>query len=147
MTHQARNPQDFQDPTFTPHREDGSFAKLPTPPTQTKKVETDPNWEDINPDIIRLCQRNGMARGCLNLYLEGKLSWLHCLETMVVALGKELVSNQDILVEQRNEYLDLVKAVEAAKPIELMEKSPEEKLHDKFFSDRALALATNDHAS
>jgi hypothetical protein len=133
-SYQPRKPEDFQDPTFTPHREDGSFAKLPPPPVQIKKVESDPNWEDINPDIIRLCQRNGMARGALNHYLSGGFSWLHCLETMVVALGKELVANQDILVEQRNEYMDLYKSVTEKKHLELMDKLPGEREHEEFFA-------------
>lgn len=52
-----------------------------------------------------------MARQCLEQYLSGQFSWLHCLETMVVALGKELVRNQLICVEVRNEYIGLWKEV------------------------------------
>lgn len=108
--------KDFTDPTFTPLRENGSFKSVPPPVQQTKEIPSDPDWAYINPDIIALCQRNGMARSCMEAYLTGQLSWLHCLETMVVALGKELVANQKIVVECRNEYLGVWHELQETKP-------------------------------
>lgn len=110
-----KHPDEFKDPTFTPLRENGAFKSVPPPPEQRKLVESDPDWCDINPDIVALAQRNGMARQCMEQYLDGQLSWLHALETMVVALGKELVRNQLIHVETRNEYLGLWKEHEETK--------------------------------
>lgn len=99
-------------PTFTPLREEtGQFKAFLPPPQQKKKAQNDPKWDNINPEIIALCSRNGMARGCMELYLNGDLTWMECLEIMVIALGKELVLNQSILIDQRREVNELKKAV------------------------------------
>ena len=104
----SEQPKAYKDPTFTPLRnESGGFTKFDSPRQQVKKDEADPDWDHINPDIIGLAQRNGMARGSLNLYLEGQLTWMQALETMVTALGKELLVNQKILVEVRNDYVEI----------------------------------------
>lgn len=125
--------REFKDPTFTPLRDEaGGFTKVPPPPTQVKINHFDPDWERINPDIIALCQRNGMARGCMTEYLVGHLTWLEALETMVVALGKELVANQIVLVDQRNEYLSVAKQLQSASVAQTLALD-EESLHESFF--------------
>lgn len=135
MSHQPpRPPKDFQDPTFTPLREDnGSFRKVPEPPEQIKKDFRDPDWDKLNPDIIQLCQRNGMARGCLNLYLTGQLDWMEALESMVIILGKELLVNQSIQVETKDEYTRLWNQVNGQKLISDTLEIPEEQAHEAFF--------------
>lgn len=124
-------PQPHIDPTFTPLRgPDGSFVNIKAPYIQVKRDKSDPDHREINPEIIRLCQRNGMARSCLILFEKGEITWLQCLETMVVALGKELLANQAVLVDQRNDYLRVAKALKAtADQLAL----PEESAHDNFF--------------
>lgn len=108
MSTPIEKPKAHVDPTFTPLRnEKGGFTKVQEPPAQKKLDPSDPDWEKINPDIVALAQRNGMARSALNLYLEGQLNWMEALETMVTALGKELLVNQKILVEVRSDYVDM----------------------------------------
>lgn len=126
-------PKDFKDPTFTPLRnETGGFKKVEEPAVQTKKDDRDPDWDKINPDIIALAQRNGMARSALNLYFEGSLTWMEALETMVTALGRELLVNQKILVEVRSDYVDLFNIQNQRVALEDAECQAQQKLKDKI---------------
>lgn len=55
---------------------------------QIKKIPTDPDWGQINPDLIALAQGSGKLRGPINLFLHGDLTWIEALETMVLMLVK-----------------------------------------------------------
>lgn len=128
--------KDFSDPTFTPLRDDQQkFKQYTAPPIQVKKNPNDPDFTDIDEGVIALCQRNGMARGCLNLYLEGRNDWRTTLEVMVVLLGRELLVNQIILSECRNEYVEVSNQLE--KKSEVLMLGEEEKEHDQLMDSLA----------
>lgn len=54
-----------------------------------KKLKTDPEPSEINPEILRIAERNGFLRQPLNLYLAGQLSWRETLEMMVMCLHSD----------------------------------------------------------
>lgn len=56
---------------------------------QIKKNPDDPDFQDLNPDLIRLAWNNGKLKQLIELYLQGDLTWLQTLETMVMSLIKE----------------------------------------------------------
>lgn len=132
--HNAAHPsQKFKDPTFTPLRTAGKFQAATdafsknsstTSTEQKKKDENDPDFFNLNPDIIALCSRNGMARGALECYLDGQLTWVETLETMVTALGRELLMNQKILVEARTEAVSLYNTLYPPVPPQLALQCP-----------------------
>lgn len=130
-----KGPKPYIDPTFTPLRDEkGGFQKVQEPPAQKKLDPSDPDWDKINPDIIALAQRNGMARSALNLYLEGELNWTHALETMVTALGRELLVNQKILVEVRHDYVDLFNIQQAQTELEDRSEEAQRKLQNSILA-------------
>lgn len=72
--------------------------------TQIKKKPTDPNWEEINPDIVKLAKTTKWIRDPFELYLRGDLTWMEALETMVTIIGKEFKAQQSLLVQTLQEH-------------------------------------------
>lgn len=86
-------------------------------PPQRKKLSSDPDFQNINPDIVNASRFNGFLRQPLELYLYGDLTWRETLETMVILLAKEHTSNKRLVVELVKGDLSgiLLKAPEVAK--------------------------------
>jgi hypothetical protein len=74
---------------------------------QIKKNPNDPDFENLNPDIVHLARTNGTIKQCIELYLDGKATWLEATETMVLLLAKEYRAQQTILVQSLRERTDL----------------------------------------
>lgn len=72
---------------------------------QTKKIPTDPDYDQLNPDIVKLGHTNGWIRQSLILYLTGAITWCEALELMVTTVHKEFKLQQSLLntVIQENE--------------------------------------------
>ena len=54
-----------------------------------KKIPTDPNPEEINPELIQFAREIGFLRGPFNLYLEGMITYREALELMLIVMTKE----------------------------------------------------------
>lgn len=65
---------------------------------QIKKLASDPDYQNINPEIVEMARTNGYLKSVMMLYLSGQLTWLEALETMVIATVKEFRAQQAILV-------------------------------------------------
>lgn len=70
---------------------------------QKKKLETDPDWDQLNPEIIRLAHGNGFINQPIQLYLHGDLTWLECLETIVLLVTKEYRAQNRLLIDTLSE--------------------------------------------
>jgi hypothetical protein len=66
---------------------------------QTKLNPNDPDFYDLNPELVKLAETNGNIRQSMELYLSGRVTWLQALETMVLLLAKEFRAQQKILIE------------------------------------------------
>lgn len=66
---------------------------------QVKKDDRDPDFDKINPDIVKIAQTNGFVRQPLELYLTGKLSWMEALEAMVTTVYGQFKDQQNLLTE------------------------------------------------
>lgn len=66
--------------------------------TQHKKNPNDPDFDQLNPEIVELARTNGHIKGAMSLYLDGQVTWLEALETMVLLITKEFRAQQNILV-------------------------------------------------
>ena len=64
---------------------------------QKKKNPNDPDYGQLNPDIIALAHTNGWVRQSIILYLEGHITWIEALETMVLSVHKEFKLQQKLL--------------------------------------------------
>lgn len=75
----------------------------PSHPTQKKKLETDPDWDQLNPEIIKLAHNNGFINQPIQLFLHGELTWLECLETIVLLVTKEYRAQNRLLIDTLSE--------------------------------------------
>jgi hypothetical protein len=66
---------------------------------QQKKNPNDPDASDLNPEIVRIANRNGFLRGFISMYLHGQLTWQETLENMVVTMMKEYDAQGQIMVD------------------------------------------------
>lgn len=74
---------------------------------QIKKNPNDPDYDQLNTEIVQLARSNGNIRQPMELYLDGKLTWQEALETMVLLITKEFKAQQRILVVSLQEHPDL----------------------------------------
>lgn len=70
---------------------------------QVKLNFNDPDFRDINPEIIKFAETNGAIRQLIELYLSGRTTWMQSLETMVTTIAKEMRKQQRMLVEVQME--------------------------------------------
>jgi hypothetical protein len=82
-------------------------------PQQTKKNQLDPDFDQLNPDIVKLGHTNGWIRQSLILYLTGAVTWTEALELMVTTVHKEFKLQQSLLntvIEEKEVPHDLLVA-------------------------------------
>ena len=72
---------------------------MPTTPVQKKKNPDDPDYDKINPDIVRYARNTAFIRGPFILFLDGQLTWHECLEAMVLLMAKEYKAQNKLLVQ------------------------------------------------
>lgn len=65
---------------------------------QIKKRLEDPDFSQLNPEIIKLARSYGFIKQPIELFLDGKLTWVECLETIVLLLTKEYRAQSNLLV-------------------------------------------------
>lgn len=66
---------------------------------QIKKDDRDPDFDKLNPAIVKMAETNGFVRQPLELFLTGKFTWHEALEMMVVLLYGEFKEHQTLLRE------------------------------------------------
>ena len=70
---------------------------------QVKKTPNEPDFDQLNPDIIRLAQNNTLLKQPIILFLHGDLTWTEALEMMVVLMGKEYKAQRKVLMDSLKE--------------------------------------------
>lgn len=68
-------------------------------PEQKKKNPADPDADQLNQDIVRIAHNTAFVRQPMILFLDGQLTWMECLEAMVLLMAKEYKEQNKILVE------------------------------------------------
>jgi hypothetical protein len=72
-----------------------------------KKLHTDPDVDQLNPQLVKLAKNNAFLRGPFELFLTGELTWREALETMLLLITKEYNAQGNILVsliEEKPQY-------------------------------------------
>jgi hypothetical protein len=71
---------------------------------QIKKDPNDPDFDQLNPKILKMAKNNGFVRQPIELYLTGNLTWKEALETIAIFLYDQFKETQklctDILSER-----------------------------------------------
>lgn len=67
-------------------------------PEQIKKNPNDPDVDQINKEIVTLARSHAFLRGPFIMFLEGQLTWLEALESMVLLMTKEYREQNKILI-------------------------------------------------
>lgn len=82
-----------------------------------------PEPHNINPDLVALARTNGVVKQYIQLYLLETLTWEQSLEMMVLALGKELRAQNDMLVFVQQSESDRIKHKKNIKARKALKKS------------------------
>lgn len=96
---------------------------------QIKKRPEDPNFEDLNPEILKLARGHGFIKQPIELFLTGKLTWVECLETIVLLLTKEYRAQSNLLVATLQEHGPAVTMLLAGTSGPLIKALPRHPLH------------------